>query len=107
MVAGASGIDTVVLCVSAVDSVMPQTIEHHKSYNLGVQSGVVAITHADQADEEMIEFVNEDIATTTKGTFLEGAPIFIFQNLHSYMWRGRTKKHLTTYKVFFYISLRH
>lgn len=85
MIAGTSGIDTVVLCVSAVDSVMPQTIEHLQILQfLGVQSGVIAITHADQADEEMIEFVSEDIATTTKGTFLERAPIFTFQNLHSY-----------------------
>ena len=77
------------LCFSSQFS-HPQTIEHLQILQfLGVQSGFVAITHADQADEEMIEFVSEDIATTTKGTFLEGAPIFTFHNLHSYMERDK------------------
>ena len=83
MIAGASGIDAVILCVSAVDSVMPQTIEHLQILQfLGVQSGAIAITQADQADEEMIDFVKEDVATITRGTFLEDSPIFVFQNLH-------------------------
>ena len=85
MIAGASGIDAVILCVSAVDSVMPQTIEHLQILQfLGVQSGAIAVTQADQADEEMIDFVKEDVATITRGTFLEDSPIFVFQNLHTH-----------------------
>jgi selenocysteine-specific elongation factor len=85
MIAGASGIDTVLFCVSAVDSVMPQTLEHLQILQfLGIKNGVVAITQADQADDEMIEFVMEDIASITINTFLEEAPVFIFRDLHSY-----------------------
>src|SRR5437870_2146312 len=51
MVAGASGIDLYLLCVAADDGVMPQTREHMTVVReLGVATGVVAITKADLAD---------------------------------------------------------
>jgi len=73
MIAGATGMDAVLLCVSAVDGVMPQTREHLAILRLlGVRQGAVAITMADLVDDEMIELVTEDIADTVEGTFLEG-----------------------------------
>ncbi|MEN0067773.1 MAG: selenocysteine-specific translation elongation factor [Myxococcota bacterium] len=73
MIAGATGMDAVVLCVSAVDGVMPQTREHLSILELlGVRQGTVAITMADLVDDEMIELVGEDVADTVEGTFLEG-----------------------------------
>jgi selenocysteine-specific elongation factor len=48
MVAGATGIDMYLACVAADDGVMPQTREHFAVLRqLGVTSGVVAITKAD------------------------------------------------------------
>ena len=76
MIAGATGLDAVMLCVSATDSVMPQTIEHLNILNLlGIQSGLIAITMCDLADEEDIELITEEVEELVEGTFLEGAPI--------------------------------
>ena len=50
---GATGLDAVMLCVSATDSVMPQTVEHLNILNLlGIEAGLIAITMCDLADEE-------------------------------------------------------
>src|SRR3989475_8018238 len=52
MLAGAHGIDLVLLVVAADDGVMPQTEEHLDILHLlGVQHGVVAITKADLVDD--------------------------------------------------------
>ena len=77
MVAGASGIDFVLLVISADEGVMPQTREHLEICTLlGVRHGIVALTKTDMVDEEMRELAMEDIRDFLKGTFLEGAPIF-------------------------------
>ena len=79
MVAGATGIDAVLLCVSAVDGVMPQTREHLAILSLlGVERGAVVLTMADLVDPEMLELAQEDVADAVVGTFLEGAPILPF-----------------------------
>ncbi len=76
MVAGATGIDLVILVVAADDGVMPQTQEHLAIMHLlGVQRGFVALTKVDMVDEEMVELAVEDVTETVAGTFLEGAPI--------------------------------
>lgn len=77
MVAGASGIDFVLLVISADEGVMPQTREHLEICTLlGVKHGIVALTKTDMVDAEMLELATEDIRDFLKGTFLEGAPIF-------------------------------
>lgn len=77
MVAGASGIDFVLLVISADEGVMPQTREHLEICTLlGVRHGIVALTKIDMVDAEMLELATEDIRDFLKGTFLEGAPIF-------------------------------
>lgn len=77
MVAGASGIDLVVLVVAADDSVMPQTREHLDIMTLlGIQRGIVVINKIDLVEEDMIELVEEEIRELVEGTFLEEAPIF-------------------------------
>lgn len=76
MVAGATGIDLVVLVVAADDGVMPQTQEHLSIMELvGVQRGFVALTKVDIVDEDMVDLAEEDVRETVEGTFLEGAPI--------------------------------
>lgn len=76
MIAGASGIDLVLLVVAADEGTMPQTREHLAICQLlGVEHGVIAITKKDLVDEEWLELVRSDLADEVKGTFLEGAPI--------------------------------
>ena len=76
MVAGATGIDLVMLVVAADDGVMPQTREHLSILELlGVQRGMVVITKIDLVDGDLLELVQLDVEETVQGTFLEGAPI--------------------------------
>lgn len=76
MVAGASGLDGVVLVVAADEGVMPQTREHLDILELlGVQEGFVVLSKSDTVDYEMIELATEDVRDLVKGTFLEGKPI--------------------------------
>lgn len=75
MLAGAAGIDVVLLVVAADEGVMPQTREHLAILELlGVQAGIVVITKTDLVDPEMLELAEEDIAEALAGTFLETAP---------------------------------
>ena len=79
MVAGASGIDAVVLCVSAVDGVMPQTREHLDIVRLlDVQQGIVVMTMADLVDEDYLELALEDVGDLLEGTPFQDAPRVAF-----------------------------
>ncbi len=81
MVAGASGIDLVLLVVAADEGVMPQTVEHLEICRLlGVRTGLVALTKRDLVDEEMLELALEDVQELIQGTFLEGRPILPFSS---------------------------
>ena len=76
MVAGATGIDIVVMVIAADEGVMPQTREHMEICTLlGIEHGMVALTKVDMVDEEWLELVQEDIKEFVQGTFLEGAPV--------------------------------
>jgi selenocysteine-specific elongation factor len=75
MLAGAHGIDLVLLVVAADDGVMPQTEEHLDILHLlGATHGVVAITKADLVDTARLRAVEEEIAILLAGTTLEGSP---------------------------------
>jgi selenocysteine-specific elongation factor len=78
MLAGAHGIDLVMLVVAADESVMPQTREHFDICRLlEVKSGIVVITKTDLVDdEELLQLVEADIAEFVRGSFLAGAPVF-------------------------------
>ena len=76
MLAGASGIDCVLLVIAADESVMPQTREHFDICRLlGVGGGLVALTKADLVDEEMLELVRLETRELIAGSFLDGAPL--------------------------------
>jgi selenocysteine-specific elongation factor len=76
MLAGAAGMDLVMLVVDASEGVMPQTREHLAILELlGLQNGIVVITKIDLVEEEWQELVQEEIREELKGTFLEQAPI--------------------------------
>src|ERR1700755_823456 len=76
MLAGATGIDLVLLIVAADDSVMPQTREHLEILKLlGIRRGVLAITKADLVDETTREVVALEVRDLVKDSFLADAPI--------------------------------
>lgn len=77
MVAGAAGIDCMLLVVAADEGVMPQTREHLDICSLlGIRSGLVVLTKTDMVDAEWLELAKEDVREALKDTFLENAPIF-------------------------------
>ncbi len=76
MLAGATGIDLVLLVVAADDGVMPQTREHLAILDLlGLPRGLVALTKADLADQTRRHELVAEITTTLAGTCLAGAEI--------------------------------
>ncbi len=77
MVAGAAGIDFVMLVIAADEGVMPQTREHLDICTLlGVETGVVALTKADMVEADWLEMVTDDVRAALAGSFLADAPIF-------------------------------
>jgi selenocysteine-specific elongation factor len=76
MVAGASGIDAVMLVIAADEGVMPQTREHLEICRmLAIQTGIVVLTKSDLVDPEWLAMVTEDVRGFVAGSFLEDAAI--------------------------------
>ncbi|MCL4811752.1 MAG: selenocysteine-specific translation elongation factor [Vicinamibacteraceae bacterium] len=76
MLAGASGIDLVLLVVAADESVMPQTREHFAICRLlGVERGIIALTKADLVDRDTVALVGLEVKDLVTGSFLESAPV--------------------------------
>lgn len=76
MLAGASGIDVVLMVIAAGESIMPQTREHFEICRLlGLRHGVIAMTKSDIADSDTIELTRMEIEEFTAGSFLEKSPI--------------------------------
>ena len=82
MVAGATGMDGVILVVAADDGIMPQTREHLDILTLlGIERGIVALTKSDRVGPERIDEMRRNLETFLRGTFLEGAPILPLSNI--------------------------
>lgn len=76
MVAGASGIDAVMLVIAADEGVMPQTREHLAICRmLAVKAGCIVLTKSDLVDAEWLEMVAAEAREFAAGSFLEGAPV--------------------------------
>ncbi len=77
MLAGASGIDFVLLVVAADDGVMPQTREHMAIVDLlGIAHGAVALTKCDLVTAERRTEVAAEIADLLAPTRIAGAEVF-------------------------------
>ena len=82
MVAGAHGVDVVILVVACDDGVMPQTREHLDILTLmGARHGLIALTKIDMVDPEMRQLAADDVLQAVAGTFLSGAPICPISNV--------------------------
>ena len=76
MLAGAGGIDAVLLVISAQEGVMPQTEEHLVICNLlGIRRGLTVLTKCDLVSEEDLAAVRERIRSALDHSFLKDAPI--------------------------------
>ena len=77
MLAGATGIDYVLLVVAADDGPMPQTREHLELLGLlGLDRGAVALTKCDAVDAARVAEARGEIEALLAGTPLEGSPLF-------------------------------
>jgi len=76
MVAGAAGIDIVMLVVAADEGVMPQTREHLDICRLlSVRDGFVALTKCDKVEADWAALQEEEVRRFVRGTFLSDAPV--------------------------------
>ena len=77
MLAGATGIDYVLLVVAADDGPMPQTREHLELLGLlGLDRGAVALTKCDAVDAARIAAARGEVESLLAGTPLAGSPLF-------------------------------
>ncbi len=77
MIAGAGGIDVVMLVVAADDGWMPQSQEHFQIIKLlNVRHGLIVINKIDLSTPEWVAMLQEEIRTKVKDSFLASAPMF-------------------------------
>jgi selenocysteine-specific elongation factor len=76
MLAGAGGIDIVIMVIAADEGIMPQSREHLDICNLlKVKRGLIAVTKSDLVEKDWLELIRDDIEKFVEGSFLEGAEI--------------------------------
>ena len=69
MMAGASGIDLVLLVVAADEAIKPQTREHFEICRLlGVRDGIVVLTKADLVEEDWLALVRMEVEDLAAGS---------------------------------------
>jgi selenocysteine-specific elongation factor len=77
MIAGATGIDFVLLVIAADDGPMPQTREHLQILDLlGLSRGVVALTKADRVSAERLREAEAEVRAALAQSAFAGAEIF-------------------------------
>lgn len=76
MLAGAQGMDLVLLVVAADEGVMPQTREHLDILSLlGLERGIVCLTKIDLVDPDWRDLVVQELRGELRGSFLQDAPV--------------------------------
>lgn len=77
MLAGATGIDFVLLVIAADDGPMPQTREHLELLDLlGLSRGAVALAKTDAVSPQRLDEARKEVAALVAGTGLAGSPLF-------------------------------
>lgn len=76
MLAGAAGMDVLLLAVAANEGVMPQTLEHLDILRyLNVRATIVALTKIDVVPAEQRDEARAAVEASLRGTIAEGAPV--------------------------------
>lgn len=76
MLAGASGMDVVLLVIAADEGIMPQTQEHIDILTLlGIPRGIVVLNKADLVDQDWLELMEEEVREGLKETAFGNAKI--------------------------------
>lgn len=76
MLAGAGGIDMVLLVIAADEGIMPQSREHLAICDLlKIKCGLIAITKADLVERAWVDLVRDEVLNFVRGTFLQNSPI--------------------------------
>ncbi|AOY76884.1 selenocysteine-specific translation elongation factor [Clostridium formicaceticum] len=82
MLAGAGGMDIVMLVIAADEGVMPQTKEHLDILSvLNIKKGIIVITKASLVEEEWLQLIQEDIREKVKHTFLKDAKMLVVDSV--------------------------
>src|SRR5690349_10915216 len=70
MLAGAGGIDLVLLVIAADESIKPQTREHFDICRLlGIRRGLIALTKSDLVEKDILDLVALEIQDFVAGSF--------------------------------------
>ena len=76
MLAGASGIDAVLLVIAADESIKPQTREHFDICRLlAIPRGIIAVTKSDLVDQDVLDLARLEIEEFVRDSFLKDAPV--------------------------------
>jgi len=76
MLAGVGGIDLVLLCIAADESIKPQTREHFDICRLlRIPRGVIVLTKSDLVEPDILDLVRLEAREFVAGSFLETAPL--------------------------------
>lgn len=110
MIAGATGMEAVLLVIAADEGPMPQTLEHLEISELvGVKRGVIVISKSDLIPPEKRDPFSDQIRQWVEGTMLESAPIIftsarsaegltrLKEVLHQWLLEGRKLKDLGSF----------
>ena len=77
MLAGAAGMELLLLVVAANEGARPQTIEHLQILQyLNVRQTLVVLTKRDLLSSEELDFAREEVAESLSGSIAAGAPQF-------------------------------
>lgn len=76
MLAGAGGMDVVLLVIAADEGVMPQTREHLDILTLlEIPRGLVVLNKIDLVDEEWLELIKDEVREDLKDSVFDKAPV--------------------------------
>jgi selenocysteine-specific elongation factor len=82
MLAGAAGMELLLLVVAANEGVRPQTVEHLAILSfLNVRRAIVVLTKRDLADDAMLAQTEASVRDAARGTFAQDAPAIAVSTL--------------------------
>jgi selenocysteine-specific elongation factor len=82
MLVGSAGVDLALLVVSADEGIKEQTREHFEILRLlEIKDGLVVITKKDLVEDDLLDYLKEEIKDFVKGSFLENKPIICVSSI--------------------------